>query len=209
MTKPSVKTEMRTINADTAKQMLKKNANNRPLSKSHVAFLAKQMKEGIWVFDGQPIRFNGYGQLMDGQHRLNAIIESDTEQTILLVHGLKDEAFKVMDTGKTRNASDVFAIEGIKNANATAAATRIIHSIKKGIYAPHGMNSFTRPSNTELLAYFKEHTVIGKRVKDSQQWYLDFGKLISQSQIAAYHYLMAEKSVTHSETFWRKVMHRN
>ena len=41
-----MKTEVREINPEVASEMLKKNYNNRKLTKSNVRFLSKQMKEG-------------------------------------------------------------------------------------------------------------------------------------------------------------------
>jgi len=205
MIKTKVKSEMRTIDAATAKKMLTRNSNNRVIRDSHVGFLAKQMSDGTWMFDGSPIRFNRSRKLLDGQHRLSAIIKSDTVQEMLVLTGINDEAFKVMDTGKNRNASDVFSIERIPNPYEVAAATRIVFGIKNGQYSPAHMNSFSRPSNTELLDYFYNNKRISKCVSESHKWYIDINRLLTKSAIAGYFFLMREKNVTEAEEFWSKL----
>jgi hypothetical protein len=54
--------------------------------------------------------------MVDGQHRLAAIIEADVPVDITVFTEVPDGAFDVLDTGKRRNAADVLAIEGEKSA---------------------------------------------------------------------------------------------
>ena len=93
------------------------------------------MISGKWLFDGQPIRFDSDGFLLDGQHRLNAIVKSGTSQKFLIIKGLQNETFKVMDTGKNRNGSDALSILGIKYSADIASACRIILNYNDGNYA--------------------------------------------------------------------------
>ena len=107
-----MKVETRTITPEVAKEMLKRNVSNRPLNSGHVNHLARQMKDGLWVFDGQPIRLTESGGLLDGQHRLSGIVESNRSFDFIVVTGISSSAFTVMDTGRNRQASDVLAIDG-------------------------------------------------------------------------------------------------
>lgn len=197
-----MKTEVREVTPDVAKQMLKRNGNNRKISDNHVGFLAKEMNNGNWLFDGSPIKFSEGGVLLDGQHRLNAVIKSDTSQKFLVVTGIDSAAFKVMDTGKNRNTADIMSVEGIKYPSDTAAAARIIIKMKKGRASVGGVD---KPSNTEVLDFYYANLEIGRFIKESQILYNEFSKVTPLSTIAAFKFMMAERSITHSEEFWNKL----
>ena len=70
--------ELKNISPEEAARFLEKNTNNRALTEQQVRYYAQQMKAGEWTYDGQPIRFAEDGQLLDGQHRLTALVESNT-----------------------------------------------------------------------------------------------------------------------------------
>jgi hypothetical protein len=43
------------------------------------------MTNGEWVFDGTPISFDKYGNLLNGQHRLSSVIKSGSNILRLLL----------------------------------------------------------------------------------------------------------------------------
>lgn len=199
-----MKTEIKQITPEIAKTMLKRNNGNRKINERHVRFLSNEMKKGNWLFDGQPIRLTAAGGLLDGQHRLSAIVESDTTQKILVISGIDQAAFKVMDTGKGRSAADVFGIYGIPNATDAAASCRLIINIQKNKYGKS--NSHDSPSNSDVLAFYNQDSDKLKGfISNAKNLYNGFNKVITCSHIAAFTYLMAERSVTDSEEFWSKV----
>ena len=199
-----MKTEIREITPATAKEMLKRNINNRPVSRPHVGFLSREMKAGNWCFDGQPIRLSEGGAVLDGQHRLEAIIESATVQTFLIIKGIETKAFQVMDTGRNRTSGDVFAIEGIENSTTAAATTRVIIKHFEGSHSQQH-NRTTRSSNTEVLEYYKRNKDIGAFVKEAKKLNKEFNKFLSVSQIGAFSYIMAKKNTEVSSEFWKKL----
>jgi hypothetical protein len=198
-----MKTEVRDITPSVAKEMLKRNPNNRGLSDSHVKFLAREMMGGNWMFDGQPIRLTEAGGLLDGQHRLNAVVESGTTQKFLIVSGIESAAFKVMDTGKVRSAADVFGINGIKNAAVASATAKFIMGHEMG-YATSDTQG-AKISNTDILAYYKKTPKIEEYIGTSGAFYKAFDRILTSSHIAGYRYLMGKKNYTKSDEFWNKV----
>ena len=55
------------ITPKQAEKYLEENIeNNRPILDRHVAVLARDMKAGNWVQNGETIKFNGTGALLDG-----------------------------------------------------------------------------------------------------------------------------------------------
>ena len=98
---------------------------NRSINSSHLCALADAMRNGHWKLNGDPIRFTG-GTLMDGQHRLKAVVLTGTPIQSVVVRGVGAEAFDTIDQGKKRSASDVLRISGEVNTNNLAAAARWI-----------------------------------------------------------------------------------
>lgn len=123
-----VRTNVVTITPSVAESYLKMNIGNRPKKSMHVDFLAKEMREGRWMFNGDAIRIADDGRVLDGQHRLQAIVDSGTEQKTVLVTGLEADVFPTIDTGRPRSAGDALAISGHGNVNAIAAVCRLIVS---------------------------------------------------------------------------------
>lgn len=197
-----MKTEVRVITPSIAREMLKRNQGNRNVSESQVTFYANQMLNGGWLFDGQPIRFNNNGRLLDGQHRLNAIIESGTPQTFLIITGISSEAFKVMDTGKNRSSMDVFKISGIPYSGQVSTTSRIVYFLSEKKQRVDGASKI---SHSELLDFYNTHPRILDCVKKSEHLYVEFSRVLSWSHISSFMYLFGEKSVTESEDFLRKL----
>lgn len=111
-----------------AAEMLSRNVKNRRLSESTIKRYTRMMKEGRWVLSGDSIAFDKTGQLIDGQHRLQAVIRSGKPQQMLVVSGLDSEVFLYKDVGKRRTAADVLSIEGHAHATCLASTARLWHS---------------------------------------------------------------------------------
>jgi hypothetical protein len=158
------------------------------------------MTDKRWIFDRQPIRFNANGRLLDGQHRLNAIVKSGVTQQILVVTGIASEAFKVMDTGKNRNAKDVFKINNVPYDSQVATSTRLVLNLKRGVNA-----SAEKVSHSELLEFYEAHEGILDCVKKSESLYKEFSRILTWNNISGFMYLFSEKSVTDSEQFFHKL----
>ena len=103
------------IDANKATEYLKFNTVNRPLNQAHVAFLASEMINGNWKLNGEAICFEN-GKLVNGQHRLNAIIIADVKIDMLVVSECEVGSFKTFDSGRNRTISEVFSIIGIPYA---------------------------------------------------------------------------------------------
>lgn len=116
------------IGPETAQQYLALNTENRPLRPTHVNRMAQDMRDGKWNFTGEPICFReGDGVLMNGQHRLHAVIASGETVQFMVVRGLAEDAWATMDRGMKRTTGDEFSRLGVSNATQAAAATRLLH----------------------------------------------------------------------------------
>lgn len=113
------------VDAAVAKRWLTQNKKNRKLRQSVVQRYRTDMAEGRWSFAGDPIRFDMFDNLIDGQHRLTALSElGDTTIPMLVIRGLPPEMQAVMDQGARRTPGDQLSMKGIKHANLIGAAVK-------------------------------------------------------------------------------------
>jgi hypothetical protein len=121
-----VRSRVQTITPVRAAEWLEANTTNRPLSRPVVRSFAEAMRRGDWLVTHQGVAFDVNGVLVDGQHRLAAIIEADQPVEMTVFTDVPEGTFDVLDTGKRRNAADVLAIEGEKNSIMLAAMVRTV-----------------------------------------------------------------------------------
>lgn len=107
------------------------NRNNRNLSRPLVASYANEMREGRWVV-GSPIMFNAKGELIDGQHRLAAIVEYGKGVPFAIMENVPDSAREVIDQGRGRNVSDLLRM--IYGQNRSSLVTGAIRSLDQFIH---------------------------------------------------------------------------
>ena len=123
-TATSIEMKVESITPEIAAEMLLCNVSNRPASKAVIAQYARDMKSGNWDVTGESIKFDADGKLLDGQHRLRAVIASQTSIESVIIRGLCDNARLVMDTGKGRTTRDALALVGEINCTDLAACVR-------------------------------------------------------------------------------------
>lgn len=114
-----------------ARKLLAKNATNRPLSPRDAAKLARIMLTKKWVYNGEAIKVSESGQLLDGQHRLNACVAADAPFETLVIEGLPDAVFATLDQGRRRSGGDVLYMRGIKRHNVVASACISLYRLVK------------------------------------------------------------------------------
>lgn len=71
--------KVETITPDMAREYLKSNSMNRPLNDRTVNLYAQEMRTGNWKLNGEAICFGKNGALLNGLHRLYAIVKSGKE----------------------------------------------------------------------------------------------------------------------------------
>lgn len=120
------------VTPEVAARWLERNYQNRNLFKAEVDRYARDMAAGRWHLDGSPIRIATDGSLLDGQHRLNAIIKADVTLPMLVVRNVDPDAQSAMDTGRRRSAADALAMAGHKHYVLAAATARILLEVEAG-----------------------------------------------------------------------------
>lgn len=185
------------VTPDMARVLLENNKVNRKASDNNVKFLAKQMLEGKFKKTGQTISISKKGNLLDGQHRLMAIILSNTPIELNFCDDLDDDIFDVIDTGKTRSTSDILSIQGHKNPGELSSAITFLMSINNGFGIK---DKFT---NAKKLEFLKEHPELPEIVticcKENRRF-----KSLSSGAISALYYTFSKLHHELAEIFFDK-----
>jgi hypothetical protein len=145
------------VGPDLAERILQFNKNNRPLSNAIVGKYAKAMADGQWVRSQlQTIGIHlASNTLLDGQHRLKAIIQSGVSVwlRIVLVKGDAQKISETIDTCRRRSASDTLAMAGYTRTNRlSAAALLLIRYRSPTIHTAKGV-----ATNTDIRTAVEHH----------------------------------------------------
>ena len=116
--------------------LLDGNIRNRRINQGHMKKLLMDIKNGNYVFTGQPIIRDDKGYLRDGQHRLLAIRDAGYPNIPLLIVTLKgdmshvEQAYDRMDINKSRTYAQRLEHKGINLAKTIASLRKKISYVK-------------------------------------------------------------------------------
>ncbi len=159
------------VTPEIASEYLAANTRNRPLNKPYVRELSQDLEQNRWKRTHQGVAFDWNGVLLDGQHRLHAIVASGIAAKLLVTRGCDPETFDVIDAVRKRTAAQIAQMSGeSKDAPRTTAMARAIRTVA---YKEH------RVSNAAVIAYFVEH-------KDTLERYLPVARKYTQAVGAAF-----------------------
>lgn len=173
------------------------NPRNRPIKSKLITQLCAAIKKGQWMRNGDHIRFDSNGDLLDGQHRLMAIVRTGVTLHLDVITGLDPESIHTVDTGGKRTGGDSFAILGIPNANRLSAALDLVSR-----YSPNGVlvpNDFSNAERAELI---KKHPGLAAKLVKG-----DWHKKMLTPRIAdACNYLFSQKDPELAKQFISQVV---
>jgi hypothetical protein len=153
----NIETRFMKVTPAMAEAWMLYNKKNRKLKPFVVQKYADDMRKGYWEKSHQGIAFFEDGSLADGQHRLNAIIESGCEIEMLVTFNIPKSSILSIDRHSIRTTHDNIKLS--QNADwMTKKHIEIVNVIlrlsqfNKGIYI-----STTSPAETmEVAEKFKE-----------------------------------------------------
>ena len=143
------------ITPEKAAMYLQLNTDNRRLRKTRVSLYADQMVRGQWLETGDPIRFSVTGRLLDGQHRLAAVLAANITIKAVIVREVPDESFRVLDSGLGRSAADALGNNTVQAVN-KAAAARLLWVIEAG-GDPRLTSDLSSVTRSDIAQYYADH----------------------------------------------------
>lgn len=91
--------------------LLSMNTNNRHARKTHVAWIEESVNKGEFILTGQGICVSKSGVLLDGQHRLQALVNAGYPSVkLLVVTGLDKKAQMYVDQHTKRTMADMLRL---------------------------------------------------------------------------------------------------
>jgi hypothetical protein len=113
---------------ELAKRWLTNNFVNRTIREDLINTYARDMLNGRWIYTHQGIAFNDRDELIDGQHRLFAVIVANVEVRMMVTFGLPSKidghemtTMDAVDRGATRSVADQLKIQhGLKHGSLIA-----------------------------------------------------------------------------------------
>ena len=176
----NIHTTIERITPAIAEKYLEANTSNRTLRKFHVLKLASDIKEGRWHLNGSSIVFNGDGTLLDGQHRLAAIIHAGQPADILVVRGVSKSAMPSIDANISRKASDVAHLAGFIQTNILTGSARMLLNVRDN------MNSKSDWASTgTIMEFLNAHP----HLQDSVSTCSKLNKIVPITCLTTWHYL--------------------
>jgi len=179
---PDLGIEWEVVTPEMAEAYLGKNiVRNRHILPRKVRSYAHDMEQGKWRKIGDPLRFDINGNLIDGQHRLHAIVVSKLSIAFPVIRGLDPDDIHVIDTGKARSPGDMLKISGYDNGTMRASALRAMLHIKSGPVTQRAIAIYT---HADILDAAERHPGLTDSCKA-----IKVQRGIRPSMLAAMHYI--------------------
>ena len=121
---------------------------NRAPSRMKQAQYGRDMLTGHWMPNGEAVKFDSLGRLMDGQNRLLAVIRTGITVPMFVFRELPPAAFHTLDHGYSRPM--------LWWINADTRATAVAMTTVCGGAGVHV--SGTRPTESEMEAFMQKHS---------------------------------------------------
>lgn len=180
------------VTTELAKQYLMTIKNQRDISKNTVSLYKELLQNKLWdILNGDAIKFDNEGHLIDGQHRLSAVVKSGIPIVTFVIRGIRKDMFLSGDKGKRRTLRDTLKMMGKKNCSDLATALRTLLIWKKGNLSFITKCRTLTLSDRESINILEEHPYIeymvtcGKTVYDQQRI-----ELIKPKYIIYYNYIL-------------------
>jgi hypothetical protein len=183
-----IKAKLMSVTPRKAQEWLEKNTGNRAVSAAIVDRYAVDMASGRWQENGEPVIFNG-DSLLDGQHRLHAVIKADRPVPMLVVSGVDRNAFRTIDSGRARTFAHVLQSQGEKNAFVRAATACLLYFYECGTTPFRTGGKGVHPTKPQLSDLLARHPKLSASVDFADEHRTP---LLTPSVVAFCHYLFSK-----------------
>lgn len=128
----------------------------RNLSEPTVRKYAEDMRRGQWLYvPSQGIAITRDGQVLDGQHRLWAVVRSGIPQKFMVHFEVDPDVFTVIDRGRSRTLTQIAAMGGCKYGSGpyVAAANTLLWSVN---LTTSSSNTWNACDIVDVMNYYSE-----------------------------------------------------
>lgn len=191
------------LTPDLANDLLLANPFNRKQRRPHIQKLAGAMARGEFRFNGDPIRVSVDGDLLDGQHRCEAVRESGQSIWSVIIRGLPVDVIHTIDTDMApRNLRDVLKIGGEMNHD--LLATALVWKWRKETGT---LQTKELPTPAQALAILEKYPELRKVAAQSAGSKVLKVFKLNRGQIAALLYEFRSVDAEDAARFFEKLTH--
>lgn len=187
-----MQTVIETITPAKAVEYLGTSMGNRPISKVVVKSYADSMKQGKWAENGVTIIFDDGGHLLDGHHRMHAVILAGIPVRFLVCRGVQSDVFTTIDQGRNKNLGQLLAMQSVENYNCVASVVNGNNTLVTTGRLFNTNSAKTRGrSNTE---YYEEYRRDPQGYDEATAFGLEvyrIGRIVRPSWIGALYYYLS------------------
>lgn len=187
--------EIVTITPAVAAEWLAANTHNRNLRDRSVNAYARDIENGDWELNGESIKRATDGTLLDGQHRLAAVVKANKAIKALVVSGLPVAAQSTMDTGIGRKFADQLGFAGEPAPQILSAVLRRVVLWEAGFYTK---NTVLRPTYAEMRESLERFPYVRESVRYGVRQSVPSG--MHASLVAFAHWLLG--AIDYEEAIW-------
>lgn len=119
------------LTPELAREWLASNTKNRRIRKAVVDRYARDMASDRWRDSEAMICFDIHGNMLNGQHRLYAVIKANVTVRVVVQRNVPPEAMSTMDTGAGRTGSDALGLQGETNPTTLAATLKLAYLMER------------------------------------------------------------------------------
>lgn len=163
-----------------AAELLEGRPKNRNIAEARAARIATDIREGRWIVNGDTIRVGPNDELLDGQHRLRAVVIANKPVPMTIFRCASESAIESIDTGRARTVADILAMRGVKDAaQAAAAISHYWRWVHRRTFSPSVGASGDRPTTQQAVAFYEKHPDLvecAKMVRHGGQAQSPFGR---------------------------------
>jgi hypothetical protein len=173
-----------------AQAWLEGNVDNRNLREPRVLQHSQVLQRGEWELTGDCIVFDEDGTLLNGQHRLSAVVVTGIPARFVVLRGVPAKAQEVMDTGLARTLGDQLQRRGVPYYTYVSSALFWLHRMayseatEVAHYAEPGM----RPTFRQLLNLYEDNKELGEEAARIGR-HVNNLKVRAGATLAVYHRL--------------------
>lgn len=192
------------VDAPLAAELLSRNTNNRKISKANVRRYRMDAANGHWALNGQPIIISDDGVLADGQHRLQAIDETDFKVPMLIVAGVAPKARVTMDQGRPRNAGDDITMLGEETGEIAGTMIRYIMGFEAN--ARQHLRGLAKVSRAQIQEFFERNKDrIRRSAEVAAELRTPARAYVAAPMLGFIHFILSQENPEKAEAYVRQI----
>jgi hypothetical protein len=188
MTKETCRIQL--VTPKMAQEWLEGNVDNRNLREARVLQHSQVLQRDEWELTGDCIVFDADGTLLNGQHRLSAVVVTGVSARFVVLRGVPSRAQEVMDTGLARTLADQLQRRGVPYYTYVSSALFWLHRMaySEATSVAHYAEPGLRPTFRQLLKLYDDNKEISEEAAKIGR-HVNNLKVRAGATLAVYHRL--------------------